>query len=242
MEIEKIVSTLREKVGQTSLSDKTITDYVNAFKPAEGTEPDEAFFTLHSGILKSMGGNLSHDVASQVNTFKTQWEKDHPTQQQQQQQQQQAENPDMKALLDRIAALEGKKQEPDPALAALSKQLEAINNRFANEQKQVAIKALMEGVSARGAELRVEDNPTWELAIEMVTPEITSETTKEKAEELVKAKYESLIKRLHPGGAKPYGESGGGNEGSEIEKWLKSRMDADKAKAEQRQKLLDSLK
>ena len=71
MEIEKIVSTLRERTGQTSLSDRTIQEYANLVKPAEGTEPDEAFFTLHSGILKSLGGNLSHDVTSQVNAFKT---------------------------------------------------------------------------------------------------------------------------------------------------------------------------
>lgn len=240
MEFEKIVSTLRDKVGQTSLSDKTITDYVNAFKPAEGTEPDDAFFALHSGILRSMGGNLSHDVATQVNTFKDQWAKDHPAPQPQQEPQE--SNPDMKALLDRIAALEGKKAEPDPALKTLSEQLAALNSRLDGDAKEKAIKAMMTAVQAKSTELKVEDTPKWELAVEMVSPKITSETTPAQAEEMVKAQYEALVKRLNPGGAKAYGDADGGNKKSEIQTWLEEMKKKDERANAARAEILKGLK
>lgn len=240
MEFEKIVSTLREKVGQTSLSDKTFTDYVTAFKPAEGTEPDEAFFELHSNVLRSMGGNLSHSIATQVNAFKDQWAKDHPTQQQQQQQNN--DNPDMKAVLDRLAALEGKQPEPDPALKALSDQLAALNSRLDNEGKEKAIKTMMSAVQAKATDLKVQDAPTWELAVEMVSSKVTSETTSAQAEEMVKTQYEALIKRLHPGGAKAYGDSDGGSQKSEIQTWLEEMKKKDERANAARAEILKGLK
>ena len=70
MEKEQILSTLNEKLGKTSLSERTISDYINANLPAEGTEPDDAYWGKHSAILKSLSGNFSADVAAQVEDFK----------------------------------------------------------------------------------------------------------------------------------------------------------------------------
>ena len=42
MEIEKIVSTVQEKVGNTDFSAQTIQKYVELNPVAEGQEPDEA--------------------------------------------------------------------------------------------------------------------------------------------------------------------------------------------------------
>lgn len=67
MEKEQILSTLNEKLGQTSLSTRTINDYVDNNLPAEGTEFD---FDRHVKILKSLNGNFSADVAAQVEDFK----------------------------------------------------------------------------------------------------------------------------------------------------------------------------
>lgn len=70
METEKIISTLKEKVGTTTLSDETIAFYVGQHLPAEGTEPDDAYFNEHSEFIKTLTGNYNHDVATRVNEFK----------------------------------------------------------------------------------------------------------------------------------------------------------------------------
>jgi hypothetical protein len=70
METEKIISTLKEKIGTTSLSDRTISDYVGNNLPADGTEPDDAYFDKHANILKSLSGNFNADVAKWVEEFK----------------------------------------------------------------------------------------------------------------------------------------------------------------------------
>jgi hypothetical protein len=70
METEKIISTLKEQVGTTSLSDRTIADYVSENIPAEGTEPDEQYFARHAKVLKSLSGNFNSDIAAQVEAFK----------------------------------------------------------------------------------------------------------------------------------------------------------------------------
>lgn len=70
METEKIISTLKEKVGTTTLSDKSIADYVGKNLLPEGTEPDDAYFDKHADIIKSFTGNFNHDVAAKVEEFK----------------------------------------------------------------------------------------------------------------------------------------------------------------------------
>lgn len=70
MEKEQILSTINEKLGQTSLSKRTISDYIDANLPAEGVEPDSTYWDKHTKILKSLGGNFSADVAAQVEDFK----------------------------------------------------------------------------------------------------------------------------------------------------------------------------
>lgn len=238
MEIEKIVSTLREKTGQTSLSDRTIKEYANLVMPAEGTEPDEAFFTLHSGILKSLGGNLSSDVASQVNAFKTQWEKDHPKPDPAT-----GNNPDpnnggsgsltKEEISAMIAdALKQNKPDPDPAIKTLTDSLKTITDRFTEEDNRKVVAALMEGVKNKAGEFKIsEDNiPLFEIAIDNVTPSITKETTADKASELVKAEYERLFKRLHPAGGEPFGTgNGNGGNGNGIKDWIEQLKKSDEA-------------
>ena len=70
MEKEQILSAINEKLGNTNFSEKTISDYIDANLPAEGTEPDDAYFDKHVGFLKSLYGNFSADVAKQVNEAK----------------------------------------------------------------------------------------------------------------------------------------------------------------------------
>lgn len=63
MEQEQILTTLTGQLGQTSLSPRTISDYVAENLPEEGQEFN---FDKHVKILKSLNGNFSHSVAEQV--------------------------------------------------------------------------------------------------------------------------------------------------------------------------------
>ena len=67
MEKEQILSTINEKLGNTNFSEKTISDYVDAFIPETEENPD---FDKHVGFLKLLYGNFSADVAKQVNEAK----------------------------------------------------------------------------------------------------------------------------------------------------------------------------
>lgn len=70
MKKEQILSEITTRLGKTSLSQRTLADYVNRNLPTEGTEPDDAFWEKHVGFLKSLDGNFSHDVSTQVEEFK----------------------------------------------------------------------------------------------------------------------------------------------------------------------------
>ncbi|MCC8038363.1 MAG: hypothetical protein LIP09_14235 [Bacteroidales bacterium] len=70
METEQIISKVTEQLGQTSLSERTIKEIVALNPVAEGQEPDEQYFNHVVGILKTVNGQLSHDIAAQVENFK----------------------------------------------------------------------------------------------------------------------------------------------------------------------------
>lgn len=65
MDNAQIVTELRQRVGQTNLSDQTITSLFTPFLPADGNVNDE-FYEKTTNLLKTLNGNFSHDVASQV--------------------------------------------------------------------------------------------------------------------------------------------------------------------------------
>lgn len=79
MEKEQILSEITTRLGKTNLSQRTLTDYVSSNLPTEGAEPDDAFWERHVGFLKSLDGNFSHDVSTQVEEFKKSYK---PNQQQ----------------------------------------------------------------------------------------------------------------------------------------------------------------
>ena len=66
----KNLSTLTEKLGKTSFSQKTLETYVGKHLPSEGTEPDDAYWALHTEVLKTLEGQYNHDVAEAVEEAK----------------------------------------------------------------------------------------------------------------------------------------------------------------------------
>lgn len=69
---EKILQVLKEKVGKTSLSEKTISDYATSIAAlvTDESQLTDQFYDAHVGIIRSMDGNFNHDVAAQVEEVK----------------------------------------------------------------------------------------------------------------------------------------------------------------------------
>ena len=70
MEIEKIVSTVQEKLGNTDFSAQTIQKYCELNPVAEGQEPDEAYFTKAKDFFTGMQGQFNHDFSTKFNEAK----------------------------------------------------------------------------------------------------------------------------------------------------------------------------
>lgn len=66
MDKETLLSTLNEKLGETQLSERTLTAYIEGHPVAEGEEPGEAYFTAATTFLKSLEGQYRHDVAEGI--------------------------------------------------------------------------------------------------------------------------------------------------------------------------------
>ncbi len=66
MDKEKIISTISGKVGNTDVSPQTIEMLIGLNPLAEGTEPDEAYFTKMADAVKSIQGNVNHVFAEKM--------------------------------------------------------------------------------------------------------------------------------------------------------------------------------
>ena len=68
MEAEKIISTIKEQIGTTDFSDRTIASYVESNPIEEGKEPDENYFSKGANFFKSLQGQYNSDLSSKLNT------------------------------------------------------------------------------------------------------------------------------------------------------------------------------
>lgn len=80
MEIEKIVSTVQEKLGKTDVSAQTIqkaVEFRNTVAPlAEGTEPDDAYFEGIVNLARDFQGNINYLMANKANEWKKKFKLD----------------------------------------------------------------------------------------------------------------------------------------------------------------------
>lgn len=73
MESEKILSSISERLGNTSLSERTIQKYIELNPIAEGNEPDEAYFKNAVDFLGALSGQYNHDIATKVKDLEKQY-------------------------------------------------------------------------------------------------------------------------------------------------------------------------
>lgn len=189
MEKEQILSTINEKLGNTNFSEKTISDYVDAFIPETEENPD---FDKHVGFLKSLYGNFSADVAKQVNEAKAKLQTPPANKQQ----------PDDT----RYAALEEKFDKLMGNYEKLTEQLAQKESKLTQEQLMSQVKAEMKKQGA-----------TDEYVLKQTLRGVTFDAKKsvaDLAKEMLSA-YDSELTACRGKGAAPRngGDGGGGSKG-----------------------------
>lgn len=191
MGIEQIVTNVKAKLGQTSLSDRSLTEYFTAINP-QG-EPDDAFYATHVAILKSFGGQFSHDVAE----WKKEYEKNNPPVTPP------APTPTPAhtgGMSDDVKALFDKQQQTIDRLSAL----------IAAQQKKESEGAIKQAAEEYGKTLNADKPALWKSAVQL-TP-IAENMTSEQYNAAVKTNYESLVAASGNGG-QPYVSGGGAGSG-----------------------------
>lgn len=208
MEKEKILSTINEQLGQTSLSARTIGDYVDNNLPAEGAEFD---FDRHVKILKSLNGNFSADVAAQVEDFKKNFKPATSTTETQQ-------KVEESELLKRIEQLEGKLAESAKNASASTLRAEATAKgkslKVANEAIwEDAVKAVQIGDNDSADNVTDKAKKEYERMLkryygEGATPYGNSgrQGASKEAEEQAKGKREALRAKMQARGRLPKSE------------------------------------
>lgn len=182
MEKEKLISELKNRVGTTALSDRTIDEYASNILPMMPSEEtmDDAFWKAHTTILKSFEGNLNHEVANRVNVFKNEWEKSHPQ-----------------------TAPVSEQEQRDDKYEALMKEIEGLKKANEESLKKSAVESLREQTLSKGGELHVSNKNLWKDCVKSAT--ISSDATFDDVVESVKKDYESRLKAYIGDSAVPYG-------------------------------------
>lgn len=203
MEKEQILTTLKEKLGTTSLSDRTLADYVNLNLPAEGTEPDDAFFSRHVGVLKSLGGNFDHDVAEKVSDFKKNYKPQDPSKKQDEKHEEVEDKGNYETLL---------------------AQFNELKERLDKSDKEQSEAQIRRSAKSAAASLKIAKQSLFDDCF--AAEKVQENQTSEQFLNAVKLSYEKKLKSYFGNSEEPYGSEHkpGGGSGSADEKWLKDRF------------------
>lgn len=207
MEKETLLSTLTEKLGETPLSQRTLSDYIDNNLPAEGTEPDDAYWQRHTAILKSVTGNYRADLAAGIEDFKRTYKPQSST-----------------------TDPANKGGDPD-----LLKRIEQLERQNAANAKNAATTLLRSEATAKGKSLKVANEAIWADAVEAV--QIGDNDTAEDVTDKAKKIYEQKLRRYMGEGAAPYGSSNRPGASKEAEEAAKGKRDALKTKMQARGRL-----
>ena len=214
MEIEKIVSTVQEKIGNTDFSAQTIQKYVEQNPVVEGQEPDEAYFTKAVDFLRTMQGQFNHDFSTKFaeakknllteDTFK---------------------NMSAEQIAELKTLIEGLKPEHKPNLKeseevkALKAEIAKLTERLDNGDKAKQQAELLQKVRAAMKEQKASDEYVLDNTLKGAELDVTKSV-----EDLTKeflAKYDAEYLKCRGAGAPPR-LSGGGGSGEETA--LKARF------------------
>lgn len=211
---QEIEASVKERLGNTSLSDRTISEYFALNLPPEGKDPDDAYFTKHVSVLKSLGGNLSHDVAAAVDDFK----KKYQPQPKGNDDAQKEPKPDD----DKKQQGEGGGNESGELIKSLRDKISQIEKRFNEEDAKNKKQETEKVVKAKMKELGADDD--YVLSKTLQVADLSGDNADDIAKNLMKA-YDKEYKLCRGKGARPHaGVSIQGNGGdSSIDEFFKKK-------------------
>lgn len=201
MEKEQLLSELKSKLGTTSLSERTLGDYVANILPTVTSDEqvNDTFYAAHVGILKSLEGQFNKDVADRVKIAQSEWEKNHPKPQ---------PNPNPNPT--------DPKNEPNKELEKMKAVIAAMQQKLDDADKATLTKNLLENVkSAMKAKGATDD------AVMLYTFKGESIDTTKSVDELTESylkTYDANYKTLRGDGASP--RNGDGNPNPKEDKFL----------------------
>ena len=210
MEIEKIVSTVQERLGKTDVSAQTIqkaVEFRNSVAPlGEGVEPDDAYFTGIVNLAKDFQGNINFLLAGKAEEWKKNFKFDAET----------IKNMNDGQLAEIKKLIEGAKT-PSPEseeVKNLKAQIDALTSRLDSSDKTKQQAELLAKVKNAMKGQKATDEYVLEQTLKGVELDVTK-TVEDLTKEYL-AKYDAEYLRCRGGGAPPR-LSGGGGASSETE-------------------------
>jgi len=206
MEIEKIVSTVQEKIGNTDFSAQTIQKYCELNPVAEGQEPDEAYFTKAKDFFTGLQGQFNHDFSTKFaeakknllteDTFKN-MSAEQLTQ--------------LKTLIEGIKPKEVVNHEESEEVKKLKEEIAALTERLDNGDSAKQKAEILAKVKTAMKEAKASDDYVLDKTLEGADIDV-----KKSVEDLTKeylAKYDAEYLKCRGNGAPPRLSGGGGGDG-----------------------------
>ena len=220
MEIEKIVSTVQEKVGNTDFSAQTIQKYVELNPVAEGQEPDEAYFTKVADFVRGMQGQYNHDFSTKFTEAKKNLLTEDMFKSMSAEQ-----LAEVKALVSKVA-MASQQTKPEPGeseeVKALKAEIAKLTERLDSGDSARQHAELLQKVRTAMKEQKASDEYVLDKTLEGVSLDV-KKTVEELTKEML-TKYDSEYLRCRGGGAPPRLGGGGGVGGdSELDKRFKKK-------------------
>lgn len=201
MEKEQLLSEIKSKLGTTSLSERTLSEYVANILPTitSDEQVNDTFYAAHTAILKSLEGQLNKDVADRVKVAQSEWEKNRQTP---------TPNPNPNPT-DPKNEPNSILQEMQAAITSMQKKLEEAEKAKVSENLLASVKSAMK---AKGA---------TDEAVMMFTFKGENIDTTKSVDELTESylkTYDANYKTLRGDGASP--RNGDGNPNPKEDKFL----------------------
>lgn len=264
MEKNLLIQNLKSKAGVDNLSDRTFDEVATLFLPqfSEDDKITDESYSLPLQMLKTMSGQLRHDVAEGITNgksqweteqktaqqkaiddavaaFKAQWEKDHPTNEPPKNEPPKDEKTMEEKIAEAVKAAMGGLTAEDGALGKLTKQFTDYIAKTEQEKKDAVINRIREELKSYLLDTRMaEREPVVNLAIKEMQIKEDSDFDKLKIE--VEKKYEEKYKEFYgDSGSGPYagGAGGGSNSNKEFEDYIKAKQAEAEAAAKDTEEL-----
>lgn len=181
MDSEQILSQIKEKIGQTDVSDRTMMSYIDKHLPKD-QEPDDKFYEAAVDIFKSFQGNMSNFAATTVK--------------------QQAEAKFEEFKKNYKPAPTPSVETPPKGDDELAKRLEALEQAYAKEKKTNVINSLKSNVKAKAETLKVARKSIWDDVVDAI--EVPDDATEDTLLATARPAYEAKLKSYLGEGASPY--------------------------------------